>query len=205
MSEVEVFVEGGTWALQAVQFLSDRQNIKWTEEQLTENMDKGEVPTYIDLQTDMEAFFSPSTDTVDVAAMHVKRTMLVQNLSQNMLRARNTMSEAKAKHSTVKRTIGALKFVLPASAAYFFPVLGGAMAATAVAWQIDKILVGIKKMSDDIARLTTSDYKSAMQLFKDILIALANDVFPMLADVRALYLKAMDGYISLMILTLNGN
>ena len=33
-----------------------------------------------------------------------------------------------------------------------------------------------------------------MQLFKDILISLANDVYPDLADVKEVYYKAIDGY-----------
>ena len=41
---------------------------------------------------------------------------------------------------------------------------------------------------------TTSDYKSAMQLFKDILISLANDVNLDLADMKKVYKKAIDGY-----------
>ena len=90
-----------------------------------------------------------------------------------------------------------MKFVLPiglSTAAFFIPVLGGAVAASAVAWQVDKILTGIKQMRDDIDRLTTSDYKSAMQLFKDVLICLANDVYPNLAKVEKVYYKAIDGY-----------
>ena len=86
--------------------------------------------------------------------------------------------------------------VLPigmSTATFFFPVLGGAVAASAVAWQVDKALAGIKQMRDDIDRLTTSDYKTTMQLFKEILICLANDVYPELVVVREVYSNAMDG------------
>ena len=37
------------------------------EHQVTENMDKGDVPTYIDLQTDIEAYFPKSTAETGVS------------------------------------------------------------------------------------------------------------------------------------------
>ena len=37
------------------------------EHKVTENMDNGDVPTYIDLQTDMEAFFPPSSAETGVS------------------------------------------------------------------------------------------------------------------------------------------
>ena len=81
-----------------------------------------------------------------------------------------------------------------ASGAIYFPVLGGMAAASAVAWEIKKVLAGIKEIKDSIDRLTTSDYKSAMLLFKDILISLANNVYPKLSDVKDVYNKAVDGF-----------
>ena len=59
---------------------------------------------------------------------------------------------------------------------------------------MDKILTGIEQIKADVDRLTTSDYESAMQGFKDILIDLTNDVFPDLADVKDVFGKAKDGY-----------
>ena len=49
-------------------------------------------------------------------------------------------------------------------------------------------------MKDSIDRLTTSDYKSAMVLFNDILISITNNIYPELADVKTVYVKAVDGY-----------
>ena len=79
-------------------------------------MGKGDVPTYIDLPTDMEDCFPSSTALQnhelyflclqDAAAIQAKRTQLVQRLSENMLKGENMMSKAKAKHSTVKNIIG---------------------------------------------------------------------------------------------------
>jgi len=79
----------------------------------------------------------------------------------------------------------------------FLPVLGGVAMASAVAWQVSKILDGIKKITDDIDNLTTSDYKSTMLLFKDILISIASDVDPDIDEIQAVYRKAIDGYVKL--------
>ena len=76
-------------------------------------------------------------------------------------------------------------------------MLGGAVAASAVAWKINKVLDGIKQIKEDINRLTTSDFKSAMELFKEILISLAHDIDPDLDDVKEVYRKAIDGYTKL--------
>ena len=81
-----------------------------------------------------------------------------------------------------------------ATGALYFPVLGGIVAASAVALEIKKVLAGIKEVKDNIDRLTTSDYKSAMLLFKDVLISLTNNVYPKLSDVKDLYNKAVDGF-----------
>ena len=132
--------------------------------------------------------------------MQAVRVKLVRNLSENLRKGERAIGLAKGKKTKVKKAIGALKFVLPvglSTAAIFIPVLGGAVAASAVAWQTTKILDVIKKMRDDIDNLTTSDYKSTMLLFKDILITLANDVDPDLDDVKHAYRKAIGGYTKL--------
>ena len=110
------------------------------------------------------------------------------------------MVAAKTKNETLKKSISALKFILPsvlAGGAMFIPVLGGFAIASTVAWQVSKILDGIKKIADDIDNLTISDYKSTMLLFKDILISIASDVDPDLDEIQAVYRKAIDGYVKL--------
>jgi len=195
---MDAFVEGGQWTYE---FLADSQNLKWIEHHVPETMGDGEVHPYMDLSNEMEAFFPPKTaETKDTAAMQAVRVKLVRNLSENLRKGERAIGLAKGKKTTVKKAIGALKFVLPvglSTAAIFIPVLGGAVAASAVAWQTTKILDFIKKLRDDIDGLTTSDYKSTMLLFKDILITLAHDVDPDLDDVKHAYRKAIDGYTKL--------
>merc|ERR1719318_880085 len=62
----------------------------------------------------METFFpSSSTETGDAAAMQARRSKLVRGLSEKMQKGENLKSKAKAKQNKVKKTIGALKFILP--------------------------------------------------------------------------------------------
>lgn len=193
---MEAFVEGGGWAIKTV-----AKNLPKIEDQLLKNTEKkgNEFTTYIDLSPeDMDAFMPQSAgETMDAATQKAVKMKVLRGLQENMLKQEKLLSEAMDKQATIKRSIGALKYVLPAAlatGALYFPVLGGMAAASAVAWEIKKVLAGIKEVKDNIDRLTTSDYKSAMLLFKDVLISLANNVYPKLSDVKDVYNKAVDGF-----------
>ena len=91
-----------------------------------------------------------------------------------------------------------MKYVLPIAAkatAIYFPAIGGAMAASSVVtWEVKKILQITKEIKESIDRLMISDYKTAMVLFKHILISLTSNVYPKLTDIDTLNLKAIEGY-----------
>eukprot|EP00092_Neocalanus_flemingeri_P002887 GFUD01003086.1.p1 GENE.GFUD01003086.1~~GFUD01003086.1.p1 ORF type:complete len:622 (-),score=157.57 GFUD01003086.1:182-2047(-) len=169
------------------------------DEILKYSKDKGEFASSIDLSKEaMEAFLPNSSDEIrDLAKLQdIKRNVLM-SLGENIRKKEESLNKAKGKHEAIKGSIGALKFVLPAAlntATIFFPVVGGAAAVSAVAWKLKKILDTIVEMKDSIDRLTTSDYKSAMVLFKDIIIQLTNNVYPQVRNVETLYVKAVDGY-----------
>ena len=60
--------------------------------------------------------------------------------------------------------------MLPAAlgvTAFFCPVLGGAVIVSSAVWEVQKILDTVTNMKEAIDRLEESDYKSAMQLFKE--------------------------------------
>ena len=95
---------------------------------------------------------------------------------------------------------GSLKFVLPVVAIGIgvgIPVLGGAVAASAVAWKLGKVLDGMKQIQDNIDKLRKSDFQATMILFKDVLITLTNNRYPEVADVKFVYAKAIDAYTKL--------
>ena len=89
-----------------------------------------------------------------------------------------------------------MKFVLPAAlgvATLFFPIPGGAAAVTTVVWEIKKILDCVKAIKESIERLEESDYKSAMQLFKEeVLVKLKNEINPSPMEIKTLKDKSID-------------
>eukprot|EP00092_Neocalanus_flemingeri_P012835 GFUD01013829.1.p1 GENE.GFUD01013829.1~~GFUD01013829.1.p1 ORF type:complete len:667 (+),score=161.18 GFUD01013829.1:50-2002(+) len=197
---MEAFVEGGSWAIKKV-----AENLLETldkvDGKMQQNVHKagGEITTYIDLSPeDMDAFLpQKESEIMDMATQKAVKMKVLRGLQERMKKKETLITEAMDRQAAVKKAIGALKYVLPAAiatGAVFFPVLAGVGAASAVAWEIKKVLAGIKTIKEDIDRLTTSDYKSAMLLFKDILISLTNNVYPILADVKDVYKKANDGF-----------
>ena len=93
---------------------------------------------------------------------------------------------------------GALKFVLPVAlgaATFACPILGGAAAVSSIVWEVEKILSSIKEIKESIERLEESDYKSAMQRFKEeVLIKLKNDMNPTIGEIQSLKEKAIDAF-----------
>ena len=74
------------------------------------------------------------------------------------------------------------------------PYLGAFVSVSVVAWQISKIKDGIKKLKESIDRLATSEYKTAMALFKDfILIPITNEVYPTLDNINQVIVATEKG------------
>ena len=129
--------------------------------------------------------------------MQAAKAKFVENFGEQMRNAERSEALARQSKDTIKKTISALKFVLPKAAslgAMIIPGLGGLAIPAMSAWQLSRILDGIDQIKQDLDSLISSDYKSTMIMFKDILIQLADDVEPDLDDVKAVYRKAIDGY-----------
>ena len=88
--------------------------------------------------------------------------------------------------------------MLPAAlgaATFACPILGGAAAVSSIVWEVEKILSSIKEIKESIERLEESDYKSAMQRFKEeVLIKLKNDMNPTIGEIQSLKEKAIDAF-----------
>jgi len=177
-----------------------KKNINWFEDGILK-IAKEETkfgPT-IDLSEKEMGAFLPKNDSEsrDPAELQNLKKRVLTSLEENMEKKTKMLSQAKAKNDVLKNSIVALKFALPAALSFatvFIPVVGGAIVTSAVAWEIKKVLDVTKGIQTSIDILTSSDYKSAMVLFKDLLISLTNDIYPKLADVKTVYVKAVDGY-----------
>ena len=88
--------------------------------------------------------------------------------------------------------------MLPAAlgaASYACPILGGAAVVSSTVWEVEKILSSIIEIKESIERLEESDYKSAMQRFKEeVLIKLKNDMNPTIGEIQSLKEKAIDAF-----------
>ena len=79
--------------------------------------------------------------------------------------------------------------------AFFCPILGGAVIVSSAVWEVQKILDTVTTIKESIERLEESDYKSAMQLFKEkVLIKLKNDVNPSQLEIQTLEVKSKDAF-----------
>ena len=79
--------------------------------------------------------------------------------------------------------------------ALFCPILGGAVIVSSAVWDVQKILDTVTTIKESIERLEESDYKSAMQLFKEkVLIKLKNDVNPTQLEIQTLEVKSKDAF-----------
>jgi len=183
---MDTFVEVGAGLLKNIE---KKENI----ERLLGN---GKIPVYLDLS--QEDFLSAgSKENKDAEAMQATQARIVENFGQQMRQAELSTSLATQNQNAVKKTISALKFVLPklvSAGALFIP---GLLGAALPSWDVSTILNGIEKIREEIDNLVISDYKSTMMLFKDVLIDLANDVVPDLDDVKTVYRKAIDGHTKL--------
>ena len=80
------------------------------------------------------------------------------------------------------------------AATFACPILGGA-AVSSIVWEVEKILSSIKEIKESKERLEESDYKSAMQRFKEeVLIKLKNDMNPTIGEIQSLKEKAIDAF-----------
>ena len=187
MTDPSYFVETGIDVLSAV-----AENLNSIENSLLEKVKyETETEAYVDLEFAMDSNPNPETRMEQGARV-------LKCIGDKIMRQNEQALMMQARYQKLKASIGALKFVLPAAlgvATFACPILGGAAAISSIVWEVEKILSSIKEIKETIERLEESDYKSAMQRFKeDVLIKLKNDINPSLLEIQSLKEKSIDAF-----------
>ena len=74
-------------------------------------------------------------------------------------------------------------------------MIGGAVILSSAVWEVKKILDAVTEIKESIERLEESDYKVAMQLFKEnVLIKLKNNHNPSEMEINTLQVKSKEAF-----------